>query len=75
MKDINSFDSLPHRGFVFVRYTLRVFTGQSVKFDGKVGKKNSSIGFPWRDCFARVLGRKISIYFTYMRHIFYFYLG
>ena len=58
MKDINSFDSSPRRGFVFIRYTLRVFTGQSVMFDGKVGKKNSSIGFPWRDCFARVLGRK-----------------
>ena len=49
MKDINSFDSSPRRGFVFVRYTLRVFTGQSVMFDGKVGNKNSSIGFPWRD--------------------------
>ena len=26
-------------------------------FDGKEGNKNSSIGFPWRDCFARILGR------------------
>ena len=27
-------------------------------FDRKDGKKNSFIGFPWCDCFAKVAGKK-----------------
>ena len=57
MNETNNFVSSPRRELVLSRYVLRVFTGQSVAFGKKEGKKNSFIGFPWRDCFAKVLGR------------------
>ena len=57
MNEMNNFVSLPRRELVLSRYVLRVFTGQRMVFGKKEGKKNSSIGFPWHDCFAKVLGR------------------
>ena len=57
INEMNNFVSSLRRELVLSRYILRVFTGQRVVFGKKEGKKNSFIGFPWRDCFARVLGR------------------
>ena len=57
MNEMNNFVTSPRRELVLSRYVLRVFTGQRVTFGKKEGKKNSSIGFSWRDCFAKVLGR------------------
>ena len=50
IKDTNNLDSPPRSGPVLSKYALRVLTGQSTILDGNLGKKNSSIGFPWRDC-------------------------
>ena len=57
INEMNNFVSSPCRELVLSRFVLRVFTGQRVVFGKKEGKKNSSIGFPRRDCFAKVLGR------------------
>ena len=57
MNDTNNLVSPPRSGLVLSRYILRVFTGHKEVFGRKIGKKNSSIGFPWRDCFARVVGK------------------
>ena len=46
------------RGSVLRSYSSRVSTGQSLGLSGKEGKKNSAIGFPWRDCLARLPGMK-----------------
>ena len=44
--------------WVLPSYALSVATGQSRLFGGKAGKKNSAIGFDWRDCFASFVGWK-----------------
>ena len=41
-------------------YALRVVTGHNRELVGKVGKKNSEIGLPCRDCLARQLGKKVT---------------
>ena len=57
MNDMNNLISSPRNGLVLSTYDLRVFTGHKTVFGKKDGKKNSSIGLPWRDCFARVVGK------------------
>ena len=39
-------------------YTLRVAIGQRCSFGGKAGKKNSTSGLDWRDCFTSFVGWK-----------------
>ena len=62
INEINNLVSLPRGEFVLSRYVLRIFTGQRVIFGKKEGKKHSSFGFPWRDCFAKVPGGMIFHY-------------
>ena len=57
MNDTDNHVSSPHSDLVLSRYILRVFTGHKEVFGRNDGKKNSSIGFPWRDCFAKVVGK------------------
>ena len=47
--------SLPpvRKGSVFRSYARKVCCGQSLPLLGKAGKKNSALGFPCLDCFAR----------------------
>ena len=55
---MKSLFSPPLRDSVRLSYSSKVSTGQSLGFSGKEGKKNSAIGFPWRDCLARFPGMK-----------------
>ena len=57
MNDTNNLVCSPRGGLVLFTYVLKVFTGHNKVFGGKSGKKNFSIGLPWRDCFARVVGK------------------
>ena len=45
---------------VLSSHVLRVVTGHNRELVGKVGKKNSEIGLPCRDCLARQLGKKVT---------------
>ena len=57
--DINNFVSSPLKDSVLLWYILSVVTGHNVEFDGNDGKNNSAIGFPGRDCFATVVGKRL----------------
>ena len=51
---INNLNSLARRCFILSMYVLSVSTRQRQELSRMDGKKNSAIGFPWRDRLARV---------------------
>ena len=57
INDMNNFASSRRIGAVRPKYPQRVLNGHRVLFVGKEGKKEDCMNFPWRDCFARELGR------------------
>ena len=57
MREMNSLVSSPLRDPVFSSYALSACTGHTLGSSEREGKKNSVMGFPWRDCLARERGR------------------
>ena len=57
MREMNILVSSPLRDPVFSSYALSVCTGHTLGSPEREGKKNSVMGFPWRDCLAREWGR------------------
>ena len=56
----NNLVSSPLRDSVLETYWFSVLTGHRLILPGNDGKKNSAIGFPWRDCLASPRGRKVT---------------